>query len=121
VGLLFGLFFFALPLLVLSGGAHWLVATWAMRVFPRLARFRRPAKYVIAVLVVLAPALRVASRRTHSTILTELFAISAIELMFVMFSLPLLAAAIGVARLVARLTRKKAVNEKVEATDTPPP
>ena len=64
VGRLSG-FFFALPILALSGGAHWLVASWAMRAFPRLARSRGPRSTSSGVLVVLAPALRFLAQDTR--------------------------------------------------------
>jgi uncharacterized protein len=100
----FGFLLFLLPLFAASAGAHWFIVAWAMRAFPRLLRFRRQAKYVVAVVVVAGPLVRVLSRRAHSSVIGEILAILLVEAMFVLMSLPLLAVAVAVARIVARPT-----------------
>src|SRR5512140_3248703 len=99
-------FIFLLLLLAASGGAHWLIVTWGMRAFPPLARYRRPAKYVVAAVVVGGPLLRVLARRMHSTFVSEALSLLTIEAMFVVMTLPLLVAAIAVARLASRPTER---------------
>ncbi len=106
VGRIFGFILFLLPVLAASGAAHWLIATWAMRSFPRLARHRRKAKIVVAVLVVASPLLRALARRAHSSIVAELVSVMMVEAMFVVMSLPLLLAAMAIARLATRPTAK---------------
>jgi uncharacterized protein len=117
VGRIFGFLLFLLPLLAASGGAHWFIVTWAMRAFPRLARFRRPAKYAVAAVVVAGPLMRIVARRGHSSLLGEILALLLVEAMFVLMSLPLLAVAIGLARLFSRPTPTRAP----EASPAPPP
>ncbi len=105
MGRFLGFLLYFLPILAASGGAHWLVATWAMRAFPRLARHSRWVKVLVALLVVAAPVARIATHRTHQGwLISELMAASLVEAMFVLFSLPLLVAAIALSRLVTRRT-----------------
>jgi predicted MPP superfamily phosphohydrolase len=79
-------FIFALLLLTTSGGAHWLIARWAMRVWPRLEQHKRAIQVVVGVLVVAAPLFRVISRHTHSAIASGLAAATMFEVMTVMIS-----------------------------------
>jgi len=95
---------FAFPLLIASIGAHWLIATWAMRVFPRLARHRRAAMILVSLLVVATPVLRLLTRKTHSSPANELLSAMMFELMLVMLSMPLFALAIVAGRAFARKT-----------------
>ncbi len=112
---------FLLPLLAASAAAHWFIVAWSMRAFPRLARFRRPAKYAVAAVVVAAPLMRVLAQRAHSSLVGELLALVLVEAMFVMISLPPLALALGLARLLSRRTVAPAPKTApVAEVDAPP-
>jgi uncharacterized protein len=85
-------------LLTISAGAHWLVARWAMRVWPRLVPHERRIKVLIAVVVLITPLLRLVTRRSHSALASELLAIMMLEVMTIMIAVIPLA-------LVSLLTR----------------
>jgi len=118
-GRIFG-FLFVLPFLAVSAGAHWFIVAWAMRVFPRLARYRRPAKYVVGLVVVVAPLLRAVARHAHSSILGEVLALFMVEAMFALLTLPLLAVAVAIARIAARPTRQPEIARDDAVTEGAP-
>ncbi len=119
VGRIFGFVLFLLPMFAASAAAHWFIVAWAMRAFPRLARYRRAAKIVVGIVVVAGPLMRAVARRAHSSILGEILALLLVEAMFVLMSLPLLAIAIAGARLLSRRTAAPALEAPaVEAPAT---
>jgi uncharacterized protein len=74
---------FSLFLVVVSGCAHWLVASWSMRVFERLARHRRLVLGLALAATLLTPASRYASIWLHDAITPRVLAFGMIELMVV--------------------------------------
>src|SRR6478672_9723202 len=99
---------------VASFGAHWTIASWAMRVFPKLAKRRRWFIAITAALVIMTPLARMAARRTRTGFASEASAFAIFELMVVVFSvLPLL-----LARLASRTAARTREPEK---SAHPPP
>jgi predicted MPP superfamily phosphohydrolase len=94
--------FFLGALLGVSAGAHWAAASWAMRVFPSLARRRRAVKIAVTAVVVLMPVLRVLTRRTHSVFLTEMLTWMTFELMTLLFGVIPLMIIVALSQVVPR-------------------
>jgi len=104
--MMFFRFLFVSALLVsVSAGAHWLVAAWAMRAWPRLVRHKRAIIVVVAVLVLATPLLRVVSRRTHSSVASELLAVMMLEAVTLFIAvIPLALVSIAARAITARVT-----------------
>lgn len=113
-GRVLGFLLFLLPIAAISGGAHWLIASWAMRVFPRLAKYRRAAKIIVAVLVIATPILRGIARKSHSSAASEVLAVLMVEVMLVVLSLPLFLVALLAARVLAKPTPEPVIEEAPE-------
>ncbi len=81
-----------------SFGAHWTIASWAMRVFPEMAKRRRWLIVAAVLLVAMTPLARLVARHSRTGLTSEAAAFAMFELMVVVFSvLPLL-----LARLLSR-------------------
>jgi predicted MPP superfamily phosphohydrolase len=94
---------FAAVVLTLSAGAHWVIAAWAMRVWPRLVRHKRAIKIVIGILVVATPILRSVSRKARSPVASELVAVMMLEVLTVIITvIPLAVVTLAVRALTRR-------------------
>jgi uncharacterized protein len=116
---------FSLALVVVSGGAHWALARWVVRVVPRFAKQRRVVFGVAAGLVVVAPLLRLLTRYVHNALLAELFAIVMLEVMTVMIAIVPFTGVVLLSRLATARSRRAASWTQepagsTAATDTAP-
>jgi predicted MPP superfamily phosphohydrolase len=116
---------FAATLIAMSGGAHWVLARWATRAFPRLATKRRWVIGVALALTVLPIAARVLTLTTKSGAAESLLGFAMVEFMLALLAaFPVLAAEVF-ARL-ATWRRPRPVPEAIaaalsEPAETSPP
>jgi len=96
---------FAIAVLIVGLLAHFMVARWALRTFPKCAKHRRMTIAIVMAFALFAPLARLLSRWTHGA-LAPLYALAATEYLAVVFSvLPITVVAIAV-DLASRLRKK---------------
>jgi predicted MPP superfamily phosphohydrolase len=88
-----------------------------MRVFPRLQKHVRAVQLLVAFLVVMAPALRYVSRKTHSLFATEMLAWAMLEAMTLFLGLIPFAAVMLAARFAKKTPAPEARSEPEPETE----